>query len=406
MKKGVVALLVILAVIVLVSPGIIRAASFDRGWFSSEGQHRVEFRDTPNTAGLKTLLGMSAADGLPVLVIDTHLDHGLIPVGSMTREQGTLAPGLGSAVSRLSIEAPDGDIIELPGAVYSKIGLAGELISNYKVDPGENDAARWGAVDIDFSSAATSGKVAYDGTVDSFVIGDGDDMIEVRALAFTGNMTQTGYGFAVGHAEVELESLTLASGQLDAFAIGPISFDSTSSIEDERFSTTAAAGIRVANVPGYGEVGVSTSVELEGADAAALGRVLAATETLPAQADPMDAMPLVERELMDLLAAGFGLRINSLDVSLPEGTIRSVIRLNIAATDRDSFTWASLLLSLDAEASLEVPGPIANMAMLLSPQANVIEGFLIQKGDDYVMDVAYKKGVLTVNGAPIPVPMQ
>ena len=74
-KKGVVAFLIIIALIVLVSPGIvghlaersvdnqiefaasesddvvIRSARFDRGWFSSEGQHRIEFQDTPNTAG-------------------------------------------------------------------------------------------------------------------------------------------------------------------------------------------------------------------------------------------------------------------------------------------------------------------------------------------------------------------
>ena len=69
MKKSIVALLIALALVILVSPGIIgRLAErsleqdldvaprddaelvvtpqgFDRGWFSSEGRHRIELRD-------------------------------------------------------------------------------------------------------------------------------------------------------------------------------------------------------------------------------------------------------------------------------------------------------------------------------------------------------------------------
>ena len=68
-KKGVVVLLVLLAVVVLVSPAIVgrlaeqsmdenidwaamesgavkvTSEHFDRGWFSSEGQHRVELQE-------------------------------------------------------------------------------------------------------------------------------------------------------------------------------------------------------------------------------------------------------------------------------------------------------------------------------------------------------------------------
>jgi len=65
-KKGIVALLIVLAIVVLISPGIVgrlaektmdenldwaateseevvvTSQGFDRGWFSSEGRHRVE----------------------------------------------------------------------------------------------------------------------------------------------------------------------------------------------------------------------------------------------------------------------------------------------------------------------------------------------------------------------------
>ena len=112
MKKGFVAVLVLLAVVVLISPAIVgrmaeksmfenldwaaresgevsvTSESFARGWFSSEGQHRIELRDGELLVAAEALIGPTEADELPVLVIDTKLDHGLIPVSSMSRERG------------------------------------------------------------------------------------------------------------------------------------------------------------------------------------------------------------------------------------------------------------------------------------------------------------------------------
>ena len=133
-KKGIVVLLVFLAVVVLVSPAIVGrlaeqsmdenlnwAASesgdvkvtserFARGWFSSEGQHRIELQDGDLLTALQALAGPISAGDLPVLIINTRLDHGLIPVTSMARDKGSLAPGLGSAVSTMQVELPDGEI--------------------------------------------------------------------------------------------------------------------------------------------------------------------------------------------------------------------------------------------------------------------------------------------------------
>ena len=102
MKKGVVALLVVMAILVLVSPGIvgmlaersvdkqiewaesehqdvvITAERFDRGWFSSEGRHRIALQESSNTDSIKDLLGFSDDDTLPGLIVDTKLSHGPI----------------------------------------------------------------------------------------------------------------------------------------------------------------------------------------------------------------------------------------------------------------------------------------------------------------------------------------
>ena len=115
MKKGIFALIIVVALAVLITPGvighlaeqgvndslewvdsengdfIITSNEFERGWFTSSGQHRIEL-----------LQG-----DLPVLIVSTHLDHGLVPVSSLSRENGSLLPGLGSAVSTLGQELGD-----------------------------------------------------------------------------------------------------------------------------------------------------------------------------------------------------------------------------------------------------------------------------------------------------------
>ena len=211
MKKGVVALLLVLAVVVLirvvgvilviallVSPAIvgriaeesmhenldwaaresgevsITTESFARGWFSSEGRHRFELQDGDLLVAAQTLIGPLDADALPVLVVDTKLDHGLIPVSSMSREGGSLAPGLGSAISKMSVEFPDGRVVELPGTIYSEVGLAGELHSHYELESGSYEdggtTATWGATNINIKTNPKSGEAEFDGIIGSLSI--------------------------------------------------------------------------------------------------------------------------------------------------------------------------------------------------------------------------------------------
>ena len=160
MKKGFVALLIALAVIVLVSPGIVghfaersmeenldwaatenrevvvTSQGFERGWFSSAGQHRIELKDGELRSELLSLTGSTDDDDVPVLIIDTRLDHGIVPLASMSRDHGSLIPGLGNAVSTLHLEYADGASGDLPGKIYSNIGLTGNLRSNLVLEAG------------------------------------------------------------------------------------------------------------------------------------------------------------------------------------------------------------------------------------------------------------------------------
>jgi hypothetical protein len=91
-KRSFVGLLVVLALVLLISPGIVgrlaeknfeqdvewagddssdfvvTTEKFDRGWFSSEGRHRVTLRPSPLQASL------DPGESMPSLVIDTRID--------------------------------------------------------------------------------------------------------------------------------------------------------------------------------------------------------------------------------------------------------------------------------------------------------------------------------------------
>ena len=61
-----------------------------------------------------------------------------------------------------------------------------------------------------------------------------------------------------------------------------------------------------------------------------------------------------------------------------------------------------LVASLD----IKVPEELVNMATQMNPQAGMVVGmgYLKKNGDIYEMSAAYKQGLLTINGAPVPIP--
>jgi len=428
-KKGIVALLVVLALIVLISPGIIgmlaeksvdeqiewvrlenqdlviTAERFDRGWFSSDGRHRIELENAANAPGLRDLLGLSGSDSLPALIIDTTLHHGPIDLSSLNAENTSIAPGLGNAVSTLSVETLDGTLVELPGTVYSTLGMTGDLHSTYRAQAGTQDVATWGDININFESLVASGDYAYDGQVESLQIVDQDSVVAITKLSFSGDLTMSEFDFAVGDMRIALEALSVTSDLSSPSALGPLLFDTTSNVIDGRVNSSSELQLKIDSVPNLGQIELVTKVSINGVDGTALKQLVQGLQNVQTSADPAAAMSAIEAELLDVLAAGADLQIERLDLSLPAGTIKSAVNVKFLESDSTDFGWASLLLALEADARLEIPEVIAGLAMAMSPQASVIEGFLRKNGDVYEMEAAYKQGLLTVNGVPLPLPI-
>lgn len=435
MKKGIVALLVILALVIIVSPGIIgrlaeksvdenlnwaaqesgdlvvSSDNFDRGWFSSEGQHRVEIKEGNLKLMLESMGGPTDSSELPVLVINTHLDHGLIPVSSMAREKGSLAPGLGSAVSTLSVEFNDGKKVDIPGKIYSKVALGGELQSSYVLDAGSREdggtTASWGPTEIDVTTNPSSGAVSFAGNIGRVSFADEAESFAIDSLTFSGTQSPTKFGFAVGNMKLQLDTLSISSNGVQAGGLKQMTVDGNTSLDDGQVSGRTVLEMQSQVIPQFGEFSLKADIRLAGADAEAIGALQRAVKAQGPNPDPGQMFATIEGDLKRLLASGLEVRFDQFDVTLPMGTVMSKLDITVAEEDPATFDWTSLLLTTDASADISVPEALVEMAMQMNPQAAAVVGmgFLQKNGEVYEMKAEYKKGLLTINGAPMPIPM-
>jgi uncharacterized protein YdgA (DUF945 family) len=435
LRKSIVLLLVIAAIVVLLSPGIIgriaersvesnlqwaadenqgviiTSERFDRGWFSSEGRHRIEIRDPEILEALAMLAGRGTADGDASLIIDTRIDHGLIPVTSVGRTGGSVAPGLGRGVSTLFIEFSDGQTVPIPGTIYSTIGLTGVLSANYIAEPGSVEAddstASWGNANIELSTDQETESFVVEGTIESLGVSDAGDTLRLGKTTFSGVQSPGSFGFSVGEFEIAAESVAVEEAGIETYRLGPVSLAGTSDIAGDRINGDFRMSIDTLALPGYGEADFDVAMRFTGLDGAALGRIVRTLDETGDDAGPQELQLLLQEDFEELLAAGLELLVDRFDFDLPQGPVSARMRFTVEESDAESFDLSTLLMTLDAEADLTVSEGFVEHAMLTNPEAGAIVGmgYLRRNGDVYEMRAEYAKGLLTINGAPMPIPM-
>jgi uncharacterized protein YdgA (DUF945 family) len=431
-----VALLLTLAVIVFVSPGIvgrlaeksveenlefavsendevvITTESFSRGWFTSEGRHRIMLRDGPVSAFFVNAAGNH--DRAPALIVDTHVDHGLVPVTSMSRDSGSLKPGLASTVSTMMLDPGNGELVDIPGKIYSDVGLTGETSSRFLLQAGsrEDKAAEWQGADITVNANPSTGSVAVKGRVLPWSVLAEHGTMRSAGVAIEGHRETSRYGLGTGNVKLRMASLNIEDKLGPGIGFEKLSLDAGSNIDDDRVNAASRLDISGITTPGFGEIDVVMDIAFDGLDASSSYKIAQTLRSARASANPQDVMgqmyPQIEADLMKLLTTGFEIRFDQFDVTLPDGTLASKLRFDLPASDPNTaFSWPALLLALGASADIRLPVDLYDMAVALSPEAGtlVAMGFLRRDGDFYEMKAKYAKGLLTVNGAPMPIPM-
>jgi len=438
-----VAALITLALIFLVSPGIVgrlaeksvvenlnfaasesdeivvTTESFERGWFTSEGRHRIEARN----ATLRSLLQGTSGDYTqpPSLLIDTHIDHGLLPISSMSRDAGSLKPALASTVSTIKLDPGNGELIDIPGKIYSEVGLTGETAVRFVLDAGSTQIAdkllELQGADITVLVNPANGAISVEGTVQPWSLryereGGVFSRIEVGSVEIEGNHQIGKHGFAVGSILLEIGGVDVDNGLVRPFGFQSLSLDANREIDGDRVNAAWTLDISGVSSPGSGEIDLSMDVVLNRLDAASAYKVAQVLQDAQSSADPQAALadmyPLIEADLQKLLTAGLEVRFDKFDVTLPNGELTTKFRFNLPPSDPDSdFSWPALLLALDASADLRLPVELYEMAEMMSPDVRMLVAMGILKKDDdyYEMRAEYAKGLVTVNGAPMPIPL-
>lgn len=432
MKRWLVVLLVLLALVVLITPGIvgrlaeqniadniewaesdspgvsIETERFERGWFTSAGTHRIvldegQFREAS--------LEYQAATGnmqLPSLIIETKLAHGPLPGGS-------LAPGLATSVSTFSIDPGNGEHVEVPGTLTTRVSLSGESDGHLVLDPGVVDfdggTVSWDGADLKFVSDPSTGALAVNGDINPWSVAADGTMANIGTISLSANQSRSEFGFNVGTAVVESGEITLEENG-SAFSIGGIAFTADTAIRDQRLDAASTFAMQAMRVPAFGAIDLDMDFTLTGADAASVAVIGAAVQEAQGAADPEAALanlyPQIEDELEVMFKRGFDMRLEKLDITLPQGVIASTLNISVPETDDDTpLDWSSVMLNMTGNLDLRIPGPIYQMAAMMNAQVGslVAMGVLVQDGEDYVMNAEYAQGLFNVNGAPLPIPM-
>ena len=434
MKKSIVAGLVLLAVIVMVSPGLVgrlaeksmddslnwaasesgqvtvTAERFDRGWFSSEGQHRITLREGDFLTLLQSLSDPADADEVPALVINTHLDHGLVPFSSVAREGGSLVPGLGSAISTMRLEFADGTVIDVPGTIFSRIGLNGELTSRYALPAGsqsiEDARFDWSDTEVEITTDPISGSIDFSGEIGSVSISEASALFSFAGMTFSGQQRPTPQGIYVGDLSAEIGEVRAADSGTDLGRLESLSLRANTRLVGDRIDGTTELAFVIPDVPEFGTVSTAGRARLTGADAAALARVQRALEHAGQGADPTLALSQVEGDVATILARGVSLEVERFDVTLPQGTVNLTMRFVTTEDGAAGTDLVSLMLGSEAALDLIVPATFMDEIMVINPEAAALVGmgYLKRNGDVYEMALRYKKKLATINGAPLPIP--
>lgn len=432
MKRWIPALLVTAALVVLVSPGIvgrlaerqieqqielagernplleIATERFTRGWFTSEGQHRVPVTDDTLRQVVLAAAGESpSVDGELVLVVDTRIDHGLVPVTAVTREASAALPALASGLSTVLLELPSGRQVPLPGNVTSRIGLDGSAALRYRSTDGsaraDTASLAWKSADVSVHSSADGRRIGGNADLVDWEMDVGGETARFARLQSQNELRAGPYGLMLGNLALTMTETSL--GMPDGSTVGWSSLSAAveSGADGERVAGELRFSVSDFEGP-RGASDVELVARIEGLDARTLAPVIRILQTgNPPAGAGQDELALAARTL---LSAGATVTIEKLAAATPDGEALASLRLSVPPLDRLA-SWASIALAMQGEADVTLPAALLESRQEFGEQLRMLvgTGFLVREGDSYRLRASYEKGMATVNGAPLPVPI-
>jgi uncharacterized protein YdgA (DUF945 family) len=440
MQRWFVVLLVALAVLLMISPGIvgrmtersledsialarvespgitISTERFERGWFSSAGRHRIALSDRNRFPQLANFVDEAGYEGMPALILESRIDHGLVPIASMSRVDGSLRPGFASLTSTVQLDPGNGELIDLPGRINSTIGLSGATDADVQIAAGnwsDGDARiDWQGAELRMTLSGDGVVTAIDGFVAPVRFSAGDRKVESNRLDLSVAQQKSRFDFMLGSMELHSDGVSLTDRLGNHIGFSSLDVSATNAISDDKLRGSSVLDISGIVTPGFGTVDIALDLAYSGFDAESFTALYAALQQAAADGSPEEAFaaiyPAMDAELQQFLSGGGDVRINRLKLSLPLGDVRTDFHFTLPeAGPGDAFSWPGLLLKLRASINLQLPVALFRMLEAAQPEAGaaVAMGVLVLDGDQYKMQLEYAQGLATINGMPMPVPL-
>lgn len=438
MKKWLVGLLVLLALIVLISPGIVGMLAerelnaaisqaelespeisvtterFEREWFTSAGQHRIELRGGEMYAVATELALEAGQQRAPALIINTQLEHGIWPTGS-ARNSESILPVLARSVSTMQLEIENGDIVDIPGILHTEVSLTGTTNSHYVLEAGSFDAPdariQWAGADLLLSVSASGAALSISGTIEPWSVRSLVSGINAGSVTIDAQTEKTRYGIGVGDLDLTIESVSMTDAN-QIVELRELRLVGRSDISGGRLSGNSALHVGSIVYPGLGDFSVDLELTASEVDAKSLQTIVAVIDAAESSPDPNIAMAdidqLIEDDLQMLLTRGANISIDKFDVTLAEGTMNGSLTLDLPQSDTgDLKTWARLALLLTASANISIDDELLRFAQSMAPELGglIAMGYLRLDGGRYTFNAEAANGTLTINGAPMSIPM-
>mgnify|MGYP000333133087 CR=1 FL=1 len=128
----------------------------------------------------------------------------------------------------------------------------------------------------------------------------------------------------------------------------------------------------------------------------------------PGETAPTAAFPALVRNLQDLVQHGGRIDISNVSASLSQGEWRLSLKAELPTdTDDDQFSWPGVLLRTNASVETRISATLFDYLVSINPQLRsaLATGMLRKDGDAYEMLANLENGRLTVNGAPLQLPL-
>jgi hypothetical protein len=298
----------------------------------------------------------------------------------------------------------------LPITFYTTVGLSGALRSQLIVEASGFDSADnrfdWGGSEFVITSNPGDESFGVVGAFSSLAIKSATETAIVGEIEVDLALAATPYGYMVGAVHVALDSIAVISAE-QTMTIGPISFDSDSSLDGDRISGDIDLNVENAPMLLGGTGAVQVVARLEDADAAKLGATMRSLEALQYVADNEIGLAQLEGDFLTLLADGMELHIDQLDILSPFGQFTSRAYVTAEPSDGNDYTWDTAATLLKGSANLSLPKALVDMATQANPELHGVIGlgYLRKRDDFYLTEASFADSVLTINGAPTQLPL-